>query len=759
MSTTLPRSAVLLPSPSPEQQAAIRLFLDTDKNLIVNACAGSGKTTLILQLAAASPERRFLVLMYNAPLMVSTQMKVDALGLRNVRVINFHKLGYRCYTRECSTDEGLKRTVSEGLPPRRLTEVLGRFDVLVLDELQDMTDVIYRFVEKVCVDACGMGAQRKKVRFVLVGDPRQGIYGYRGAHAHFLTLADREEVFGRLAGGAGPDHWEKVALNMSFRLSGPIVKFLNKQVLNPEPGTELLAASSDPISPLPRLISCDLTDPSALEDMCERIDRFHADGIPSDEIAIVVPSFKYSIQAKNLANKLSLAGYAVHAPDFNVDNPRGPAPKNQRDPRKGKIRISSYHQEKGNEARVVIVLGFDGSDDRPYRNSPVPGRRACPAHYVALTRSKEHLLMVRSPGKGYPPFIEAATLRDSCVVEGGDPSVGEDPSVQAHEKAAKPKIFSPELLLSTVVDGVKKECISLLCLEPIWYSNPSTQLYPPPVIQSSKELLEDVSGITSTAITAIYEYQREKTCQSFETILNRKQVSLLPQSHVDKISEAVQKIRTKTAAPSDFLYLANFSKAEKSGYINQCINLPLSAYDWITKHHVAGICENIGRIVRPGSQRLVYERTVKATFRFAPSGGGGETEFHLLGSPDILKGSAVYELKAGLFDADAILQAVWYAAIVECKGSRPEASATLIDPFCGKAMSISPKCEGAFRQVVEKLVNAKLEGQDPKSPLSDEEFLKSGFTVAAPVLPAWVSGSDFIWNRMVRNNHSDKKRG
>lgn len=104
----------LLP-PSKEQQVAIDTLLNSNNNLIVEACAGSGKTTTILHLAQAAPGTKFLVLVYNRRLMLETEERVQALGLQNVTVMNYHTLGARYYTSECATDQGLKRLVQDDM--------------------------------------------------------------------------------------------------------------------------------------------------------------------------------------------------------------------------------------------------------------------------------------------------------------------------------------------------------------------------------------------------------------------------------------------------------------------------------------------------------------------------------------------------------------------------------------------------------------------------------------------------------------------
>ena len=54
-------------NPSEEQQIIID-HVKNKKNVIVDACAGSGKSTTVLSMAKSLPRRKFLQLTYNSML-------------------------------------------------------------------------------------------------------------------------------------------------------------------------------------------------------------------------------------------------------------------------------------------------------------------------------------------------------------------------------------------------------------------------------------------------------------------------------------------------------------------------------------------------------------------------------------------------------------------------------------------------------------------------------------------------------------------
>ena len=76
---------------SDEQQAIINY----EGNLKVNAVAGSGKTTTILQYAAHRPKASILYLAFNKSVKMEAEQKLAQLNLQNVRVETAHSLAYK----------------------------------------------------------------------------------------------------------------------------------------------------------------------------------------------------------------------------------------------------------------------------------------------------------------------------------------------------------------------------------------------------------------------------------------------------------------------------------------------------------------------------------------------------------------------------------------------------------------------------------------------------------------------------------------
>jgi DNA helicase IV len=71
-----------LPKPSSEQYNIINSLI-TD-NIVVNAVAGSGKTTLALLIASAFPRKNILLITYNRKLKEETREKIKTLWIHNL---------------------------------------------------------------------------------------------------------------------------------------------------------------------------------------------------------------------------------------------------------------------------------------------------------------------------------------------------------------------------------------------------------------------------------------------------------------------------------------------------------------------------------------------------------------------------------------------------------------------------------------------------------------------------------------------------
>lgn len=78
--------------PSEKQQKIFDTWKDTDKNILINAVAGSGKTTTLLELLKYC-KYRTLFLAFNKSVQEEIQSKIDEGKLRQGKALTMHSLG------------------------------------------------------------------------------------------------------------------------------------------------------------------------------------------------------------------------------------------------------------------------------------------------------------------------------------------------------------------------------------------------------------------------------------------------------------------------------------------------------------------------------------------------------------------------------------------------------------------------------------------------------------------------------------------
>ena len=157
---------MMLKDLSSEQQDLVRLALD-GKNVLCDACIGSGKTSTINVLCNEfDSSKEILYLTYNRLLKLDAQEKILN---DNVTVQNYHgfasKILYRRGIKNVGQGEQIGMVLRKRVP-------VGHFDVLIIDEYQDTNFAQHSIVLQLA----------KEHRHVcVVGDDAQSIYSFRGA--------------------------------------------------------------------------------------------------------------------------------------------------------------------------------------------------------------------------------------------------------------------------------------------------------------------------------------------------------------------------------------------------------------------------------------------------------------------------------------------------------------------------------------------------------------------------------------------------
>lgn len=357
-------------TPSEEQMNVIQSIKD-GFNVQVDAVAGSGKTTTVLSLADQISDKIIIQLTYNSELkeeVVQKKLKYnETMYLDNLSIYTYHSLAYQFYSTEAKTDIGINKIVSSNMIPRRK---LPSIDILVLDEIQDMNELYYKFVNKFIRDL------NKNVQLLILGDKYQGLYEFKGADTRFLTLAYQ-------LWPCSSFEFKRVELNTSYRVTNSISKFVNNVMLG-EPrikahkkGENVVYVRHTNPFDCAKIIAYKLTE------------QILQGNLNPDDIFILAASVKSdSSPLKLIENILVKNGIPCYIPMNETSSIN-------REVIKGKVIFASFHQSKGRERKMVIVQGFD-NDYFKYFNRDSPSN-VCPSTlYVAATRSTSTLIVIES---------------------------------------------------------------------------------------------------------------------------------------------------------------------------------------------------------------------------------------------------------------------------------------------------------------------------------------------------------------------------
>jgi len=244
-----------LPQPTDEQQAIINA-VKPNTTIMINAVAGSGKTTTNLLIAKQHRTKNILLLTYNNHLRKETMERAHS--LKNIDVHTFHSFAGKIFGETCFNDTQLAKCLdveylghdtntdfdyneydeidvddndeyishndlddldecdindlsdNETIPELRA----GLYDIVIIDESQDLTELLYRLCRHVIrnyskSDAC----------HIILGDIRQSIYDYNGADSRYMQHFYASHPDGR-------DYIE-LPLKQTWRLTGEMTDFIN----------------------------------------------------------------------------------------------------------------------------------------------------------------------------------------------------------------------------------------------------------------------------------------------------------------------------------------------------------------------------------------------------------------------------------------------------------------------------------------------------------------------------------------------------
>ena len=361
------------------EQLSILKSVQDGKNVIIDSCPGAGKTALVLAIAKELPHKKILQVTYNKSL--KDEVREKSKNLENILIHTYHSLALYFFEVSGYDDHMINEIlVHKKIPKRPIT-----FDILCIDECQDMSKLYYQFMYYIISfyenpNTNKVSPSYTSLQMVILGDRYQSIYDFKGTDIRFLTFAHR--IW-------GDRYFEIQGLTTSYRLTNQISAFINDCVIN----ENRIHTIKD--GPPVCYVRCDPFHVSHCHFLLTKLDIYEP-----EEIFILCPSLKgkHTKRLENILVKEGIQCFYPTSDDSKLDD----------DIIKGKIVFCTFHQSKGRERKCVVVYNFDMSYFTFYARDFNP--EVCPnTLYVALTRASEQLIVIESFTSEPLPFLEKIT--------------------------------------------------------------------------------------------------------------------------------------------------------------------------------------------------------------------------------------------------------------------------------------------------------------------------------------------------------------
>lgn len=523
---------------------------------MVNAVAGSGKTTTVINMAKSlNVNEKLLLITYSAGLKDECRIKVRNCRLNSIiSVHSFHSLYYTYYGR-CINDVELEAHIKNKSPISRVDQ----FSVIVIDEAQDMKKLLYLAVKKFLINIQYTG------RLVVMGDAYQSIFNFMGSDSRFLTCA--RDVFRR--------PFVSLRLSTSFRLTPAMCYFVNDVALQ----QQWMTSGKPKEKTYPRVSYYR----GKFFSVYKRVGKIMASAIKNgkwkvEDIFVLAASVKHGglIDIANILTKNGIKDYYHNSNDGGLEEKY----------LANKVALINFHNAKGLERPIVIVCGFDSSYFQYYNKDADPS--VCPEiMYVALTRASYRLIVINSYdknniGNDVIPFIDMGKLFNSEFIEINNTD-SEIKRVEPKNNENKPisviklinhiphddcnvlrALMEPLELLSTYQDGIN-------------FSMPLDVTRH----HDGKKLVEYVGNINSVAITL-------KHCKTQE-------IDGVNVDRMNTVSEFLEGANT---------LIARIDKVD-------CYLKQIPPYDWLVERHLEIGCERLNSFLSSvGIGKIEVEQSV-----------------------------------------------------------------------------------------------------------------------------------------------------
>jgi hypothetical protein len=732
---------MMILKPSDEQMKVINAIKD-GYNVQVDAVAGSGKTTTVLSLAHYNPTKYIVQITYNSELKSEVRDKKckysELMDLDKLEIHTYHSFATTYYSKDAKTDIGLEDVLEEDNNPKIQ---LPSIKILVIDEIQDMNELYYRFILKILKDT----NNPLNIQILTLGDKSQGLYEFKGADTRYLTLSSQIFNF-------SPHHpFKKLNLSTSYRITNEIATFINEGML----GYKRLYAIKDG----PSVMYMRHPSPYQVYKMIgfKLLELLNSGLLKPDEIFILAPSVKCEAMShvKLLENMLVSNGIPCYVPLSETSTVNSETIKN-------KVIFTSFHQSKGRERKLVVVFGFDDNYFKFFEREKDP--EICPSTlYVATTRATDTLILVECSKP--LPFLHydhnIMQTEDHIIFEGMSINLNiEDHQTPQSARPSTPKNIhntSPTNLIKFLDENVLIQIMKIITREGLFSQNPVSQKGTIVEIPSSikkqdyygYQLTEEVSELNGLVIPSIFEERKSNRVSKIRQKVANRLTTLRPNHIYSRLLQNVD-MSQEHLHISDYLKVANVYNS-----IKEAIHFKVAQickYDWLNEIHCDTLLDNISlHISDEEATTLTYEESIieqnygnenegktssvyEKIDKFTKS-TGLKSKIRFTAIIDAMNEHTIYEFKCAENlepEPEHLLQVIIYAWLWHnaCETIDGPRLFKLLNIRTGMMHQLNYK-ESSVNKIMELLFVAKFAKRETRT---DDEFIKRCQNLSAQIL-------------------------
>jgi hypothetical protein len=528
-----------------EEQAYVIQHIKNGENAIVNAVAGSGKSTTVLSIATFTKSLKTIQFTYNSMLRHEIKEKTEALGIKNLDVHTYHSMAVKYYYSSAYTDTGIRYILANKVAPRIH---IPKKDIIVIDEAQDMTPLYFQLVVKFTMD------MNHPFQLVVLGDFMQGLYEFKGADTRFLTLAHKIwEHHPNLKSKT----FHLCSLNTSYRITNQMSVFINDVLI----GSDTIKTCREGALKVHYLRN----NRRNLENtVIYHIRKLIAAGAQPSDFFVLGASVKGpNSQIRKMENVLVSHGIPCHVPMFETDTVDEKVIQK-------KVVFCTFHSVKGRQRKYVFVLGFDQGYMRFY-GKDLPQDKCPSTIYVACTRATEGLYILERNEfeSDKPPCFLKKTQFEMRKMEQidfiGAPYYPVFDVKEPETQETRIHNITPTELIKFIPESVLEEITPYLATMFKVVQAPGLELDIPSTVITEQGFCEEVSDLNGLAIPALYYDYLE---QCFKEPLIQVLEPLTPEPSAQK--------PLLSQAPSDPATLSHMPLANAPSQAYEATALPLN---------------------------------------------------------------------------------------------------------------------------------------------------------------------------------------